>query len=83
MALIWLRLARIDGDMRFVNAAGGNFYLQGSSGAIDTGVTLSDVPNDYAGVPRPNNGLYDIGAYEYVVSSAPPLSAPVNLRISP
>ncbi len=47
----------------FVNAASGNYLLQASSPAKDTGLATSD-PNDYAGNPRPLGAGYDIGAYE-------------------
>jgi hypothetical protein len=51
----------------FVNAAGGNFQLSSpSSPAFNTGTTLSVVPFDFLGVPRPQCSTYDIGAYELV-----------------
>jgi Putative Ig domain/Abnormal spindle-like microcephaly-assoc'd, ASPM-SPD-2-Hydin/Immunoglobulin domain/Immunoglobulin I-set domain/Protein of unknown function (DUF1565) len=43
-----------------------NAYLQTGSPAIDAGVTLSDVPMDYAGTPRPQGTRFDIGAFEYI-----------------
>ena len=53
-------------DPKFVDAAAANFALQAGSPAIDRGETLSEVPKDYNGVPRPQGPAYDIGAYEYV-----------------
>jgi hypothetical protein len=41
-----------------------DFHLQPGSPAIDAGLTLDDVPDDYDGNPRPNGAAYDIGAYE-------------------
>jgi Putative Ig domain/Abnormal spindle-like microcephaly-assoc'd, ASPM-SPD-2-Hydin/Immunoglobulin domain/Protein of unknown function (DUF1565) len=43
-----------------------NAYLQTGSPAIDAGVTLSDVPIDYAGTSRPQGVRFDIGAFEYI-----------------
>src|SRR5262249_15662745 len=64
-------------DPLFVNAAANNFDLQGGSPAIDAGVTLSGVPDDYRGTPRPQGVSYDIGASEYVQVQTP--AAPSNL----
>jgi hypothetical protein len=48
----------------FVNAAGLDFHLAGGSPGIDTGTTLGQVKEDYAGTPRPAGAAYDLGAYE-------------------
>src|SRR6267378_2889399 len=40
-------------------------HLQAGSPAIDAGLTLLDVPIDYAGTPRPQGIRFDIGAFEY------------------
>jgi parallel beta-helix repeat protein len=70
-----------NGDPRFVNAAANDFRLQATSPAKDAGVTLSAVPTDVTGLARPQGVRYDIGAYEYQVSTVPaPLPAPKNLR---
>jgi hypothetical protein len=47
----------------FVNNAS-DWHLQSGSPAIDAGVTLSIVPDDYDGVTRPQGAAYDMGAYE-------------------
>jgi hypothetical protein len=66
----------------FVAPASQNFKLQGDSPAINAGVTLSEVKNDYLKVPRPQGGAYDIGAYEYTGSTSSALiAAPMMLRI--
>lgn len=36
------------------------------SPAVDAGVTVTEVPNDFKGVSRPQGKAYDIGAYEFV-----------------
>src|SRR5207302_55096 len=56
----------------FVNLAAGDFHLQSGSPLIDKGTTLSQVTNDYDGVSRPQGAGYDIGAFEYFASLAPP-----------
>jgi len=75
----------VDVNPKFVNAAAYDFRLQASSPAINQGVTLSEVPRDYAGVSRPQGGSYDVGGYEYVVGTSSyageALSPPMNLRV--
>jgi parallel beta-helix repeat protein len=66
----------------FVNAAAGNFQLTSSSPARDTGATLTMVAVDMLGVARPQNGAYDMGAYEFKVT-APPPAAPVGFHFVP
>src|SRR5438132_7445491 len=44
-----------------------DFHLTRNSAAIDGGLTLSGVTNDYEGVVRPQGTAYDIGAYEFHV----------------
>jgi hypothetical protein len=71
----------------FVDAAGGDFHLQSFSGAIDSGVdtsyTTATIPlYDIEGTARgidgngaaddPMPGDFDMGAYEYVPTPAPP-----------
>jgi len=54
-----------DVDPMFINPASGDFRLQGGSPAIDAGITLAEVLNDFDGISRPHGSGYDIGAYEY------------------
>jgi hypothetical protein len=67
---------------QFVNAATNNFRLLSTSPAIDKGATISEVTQDFAGLPRPQGSAHDIGAYEFSAnqSDAPP-SAPIGLSI--
>jgi hypothetical protein len=52
-------------DPLFVNPAAGNFHLRGSSPAIDAGIALAEVTNDFDGNARPQGAGYDIGAFEH------------------
>lgn len=52
-------------DPKFVASSSSNFQLQSTSPAINKGVVLSSVPNDYKNTLRPRGTSYDIGGYEY------------------
>ena len=82
----------LDTNPNFVNADSQDFSLQSSSDSIDAGTadgytdyydtfyTLYgiDIEVDYVGTSRPNNFVYDIGAYEYdgtPSNAAPTVSA--------
>jgi hypothetical protein len=52
------------GDPLFMNIGGHDFQLQSGSPAIDRGLTLSLVLNDFLGTLRPRGIGYDVGAYE-------------------
>lgn len=52
----------------FVNLTSGDFHLQPSSPAVDAGISLAIVTNDFDGTLRPQGARYDIGAYELLVS---------------
>src|SRR3989442_3038656 len=58
--------ANLTTNPQFVDTVAANFALQAGSPAIDTGMTLNAIPDDYTGVLRPQGLAYDIGAYEYV-----------------
>jgi hypothetical protein len=61
-------------DPMFVNGSTApyNFYYQSGSPAINTGITVSQVPVDMAGTLRPQENIYDLGAYEYIFGNTPP-----------
>lgn len=69
---------KIASDPLFVNAAGGNFTLQSGSPAKDAGTSgvSAIVTKDLLSISRPQNSVYDIGAYEYVdaADTTPPAS---------
>lgn len=69
-----------EGDPLFTNALGNNFTISPSSIARDAGTDLGSSYNlDILGVARPQGPGWDIGAYEYIVSTRP--SPPTGLRI--
>ncbi|KPA10857.1 hypothetical protein MHK_008939, partial [Candidatus Magnetomorum sp. HK-1] len=45
-----------------------DFSLLNDSPAIDQGATIQ-LLRDFAGMPRPVNGIFDIGAFEYIAAS--------------
>jgi len=55
----------LTGSPGFVNAPAGDFRLLDGSPAIDAGVFLPQVFDDWRGVLRPQGATYDLGAYEY------------------
>jgi hypothetical protein len=59
------------GNPLFVTA-GSDFSLQAGSPAIDHGTSAvsATVTKDYDGIARPQNSVYDIGAYEYAAGCA-------------
>ena len=60
----------VTGSPSFTNAATGDFTLQSGSNCRDAGADLSaTLTTDYIGTSRPQNGTFDIGAYEYLVSA--------------
>jgi len=64
----------------FVNAGAGDFHLQLTSAAKDSGLTLSEVTDDYDGVTRPQGTAYDKGAFEFVQAGS---GFPPNAAVSP
>jgi hypothetical protein len=57
-------------DPKFSDPASFDFHLRPDSPAIDAGIALPSVANDYDGRARPRGGRMDIGAYEYLDSSS-------------
>lgn len=67
------------GNATIDNATMVNANLTSGSPAIDAGLTIANVTNDYAGTVRPQGSAYDIGALESATSSAKPLP-PTDLK---
>ncbi|QEH42582.1 T9SS type A sorting domain-containing protein [Chitinophaga sp. XS-30] len=61
-----------------VNAAGGDFHLKAESPAVNTGRDMQDLEllTDYDNVARPQEGKYDVGAFEQRTSAGntPPIA---------
>jgi hypothetical protein len=55
----------ITGDPKWINPFTGNYYLQSNSPAIDAGINIGTISNDFDGNPRPQGKTVDIGAFEY------------------
>ena len=70
----------VEGDPAFANATGADFHLQPTSPAIDHGAATAAPDHDFDAAPRPNNGLWDIGAYEFQAAPQPPVA---NFTASP
>ncbi|MCA9987574.1 MAG: right-handed parallel beta-helix repeat-containing protein [Anaerolineales bacterium] len=51
----------------FLNAAAADFHLLPTSPALNQGLTLPAVTDDFEGQPRPFGPAYDIGADEYMI----------------
>lgn len=56
--------ANLIGIPLFLNIGGFDFHLQLGSPARNAGKAVPEVTTDKDGVPRPQGGAYDIGAYE-------------------
>jgi hypothetical protein len=67
------------GNATIDNSTMVNANLTSGSLAINAGLTITDVTNDYAGTARPQGSAYDIGALESVSTSAKPLP-PMDLK---
>ena len=86
-----LDLNSLTGDPLLVrpDIVSGNYHLQASSPAINSGMNLAsycaDTPElclDKDGKPRPQSAAWDIGAYEYVPGSdTTPPAAPTGLSV--
>lgn len=56
----------------FTNATLNDFTISSGGNLVDAGTTLVTVAIDYAGVARPQNGAYDIGAFEFTTGGSDP-----------
>lgn len=71
---------------KFVNApatypSAPNFALASGSSAINKGLSTSATKSSYTNVSRPQQSLYDVGAFEFV-SSSTSLAAPASLQLA-
>jgi len=71
-------IGNLDTNPLFVDPSSGNFRLQESSPAIDAGndVAVAGVITDLEGNPRIAGAAVDMGAYESLISSPPPVVLP-------
>lgn len=66
----------------FTNAGASDFTLQAGSAARNAGVSIGRVTDDFARTPRPQDGVYDIGAFEFASSGSPAApAAPQGIRL--
>jgi hypothetical protein len=71
-----LKSNNMTSDPMFVSAGAADFNLRSGSPAIDAGMTLSLVQDDFQGRSRPSGAAYDIGAFEYGSSAPAPTLSP-------
>lgn len=57
------------GDPLLVDPDSSDFHLQAESPAVDAGLSLPEVLDDIEGVPRPQGGAYDLGAFELAATA--------------
>ena len=57
--------AKYTGDPKWVNPSFGDYHLQSTSPAIDTGSNIDAPSVDFDGNLRPQGTAVDIGAHEY------------------
>ena len=70
------------GNPLYVGSGSDPYNIQTGSAAIDKGTTIAQVPTDKLGTPRPQGSAYDIGAYEFKMSStALQISPPTDLTV--
>ena len=62
----------VTGNPLFVSTSTPDFHIQAGSPAIDAGIATNAPATDITGTTRPQNSLFDIGAYEYVNPVIPP-----------
>jgi outer membrane protein assembly factor BamB len=69
-------------DPKFVDSSNNNFQLQAISPMIDVGFAVTDVPNDYAGVSRPQGKGVDVGPFEFVGSVPSATNTPTTIPVT-
>ena len=78
----------VSGNPLFKDVSQKDYSLMSGSPAIDAGVDISKdslgSPTDFLGTPRPQNGRFDIGAYEVKKGGGSvAVKPPINFRIMP
>lgn len=68
-------------DPYFINTAIDDYHLKNNSFAINSGLNLENVKDDYEGNSRPQGLGYDIGAYEYNGGNVQPTFTPIPTSI--
>jgi hypothetical protein len=71
------------GNLYTYTVSSSDYHLKSGSLAIDKGVLYTEVKSDIDGVSRPQNGVLDIGAYEFLSGTQVPvsISPPENLTV--
>ncbi|HSP06692.1 MAG TPA: Ig-like domain-containing protein [Acidobacteriota bacterium] len=67
----------------FVNAGSNDYHILSGSQALDAGITVSGVPDDLDGVPRPQGAAFDIGCYEFIQTCPGDITDPSTSITSP
>jgi hypothetical protein len=65
----WAGTGNINADPQFRSPGAGDYHLEAASPAVDAGTNVGAPPLDLDGLPRPYNGIVDMGAYEYGLRS--------------
>jgi len=65
---------------KFRNASADDYRITDQSPAVNSGSLSGYAPLDYNGVSRPQQGISDVGAYEYTDSRS--LNAPTGLKVT-
>lgn len=67
-------------DPLFTDAGAFDFSLQSGSPALNIGVTLGNVLDDFIATSRPQGAGYDVGAYERIVAGGSPTRPRLRFR---
>lgn len=66
-----------------VNQAGNDYHLIAGSQATNIGTTVTGVPDDLDGIPRPQGAAFDTGCYEFVEACPGDVTDPTVSITSP
>lgn len=70
MSPVWAaEPAKTTGSLTDCTVSTSDFTHRSDSTCRDAGTTVAAVSTDYIGTARPQNSVFDIGAYEYIVVS--------------